>query len=502
MKQATEPKKLSLKANFLFNLIIQLVTYIIPLITAPYLSRVLSPEGIGQNSFANSICSYFTMVIAFGFLTYGTKAISEKKDRKKEYSIVFWNIFFSRGLLFVFCFIIYFLMAYLWGFGSVVDKNIFLIYSLVLVNSFLTIDYLFQGLENFRILSLLNIGCNILAAIGYFLFVKESSDLLIYITIFVTKNLLISALSWLFAFKRLDRPHFKEIHVFSSLKDNLFYFLPTIAISIYTVLDRTMLGYLSTTSEVGYYEEAYKIISLVTGLMNAISPVMLSRVSALVKEGKEKEAEDKIVKMGEVYFLLGFPILLGLYAVSRYFIPAFFGEAYLPSVAVIYWLIPLVMIIPISNQIGNVYFVVRGKVGMTTWFFLAGALLNFSTNFLSIPYLGAAGAAITSLAAETLISALFLIFSWKHIPYRKIVLQGWKPLVAAFIMFLSVVLLDRFLFDSILNSLIIKTLCSVGCGVLIYGIVILLLKEPMVMTAISKFRAAATKFKGEGRRNE
>lgn len=493
MKQTIESKKPSLKTNFLFNLIIQLVTYIIPLITAPYLSRVLSPEGIGQNSFVNSICSYFTMVIAFGFLTYGTKAISEKKDDRNEYSAVFWNIFFSRGFLFIICFIIYFMMAYLWGFGSTVDKNIFLIYSLILVNSFLTIDYLFQGLENFRILSLLNIACNLLAAVSYFLFVKDSSDLLIYVAIFVTKSLLISILSWFFAFRRLSRPHFKEIHVFSSLKSNLFYFLPTIAISVYTVLDRTMLGYLASTSEVGYYEEAYKIISLVTGLMNAISPVMLSRVSVLVKEGKEKEAEDKIIKMGEVYFLLGLPILLGLYAVSRYFIPAFFGEEYLPSITVIYWLIPLVMIIPISNQIGNVYFVVRGKIGMTTWFFLAGALLNFSTNFISIPRLGAVGAAITSLAAETLISALFLIFSWKHVPYRKIILQGWKPLIAALTMFASIMVLDHFLFDIIFDSSIIQTLCSIGCGILIYGVMILLLREPMAMSVLRKFKAIALK---------
>lgn len=486
-------KPLSLKTNFIFNLIIQIITYIIPLITAPYLSRVLSPEGIGQNSFVNSICSYFTMVIAFGFLTYGTKTISENKDKKQDYSNVFWNVFFSRGFLFILCFLVYFLMAYLWGFGSTVDKNIFLIYSLVLVNAFLTIDYLFQGLENFRILSIINIVCNIFAAACYFLFVKTSSDLFIYVTIFVAKSLIISLISWMFALKRISKPIANEIHIFRTLKNNFFYFLPTVAISVYTVLDCTMLGYLASDAQVGYYEQAYKIVSLVTGLMNAISPVMLSRVSSLIKEGKEKEAEEKTIKMAEVYFLLGFPALFGLYSISKYFIPAFFGMDYVPSINVIYWLIPLVMILPISNQIGNVYYVVRDKIGMTTWFFLAGALLNFGLNFLAISRLGAMGAAITSLAAETLISTLFIIFSFKHLPYKKMVLQGWKPFVSALVMFATLILLNIFVFDVYLDNVIVQTLCDIAIGIFVYGIMIVLLRESMVLSVISKIKCKLMK---------
>lgn len=484
-------KTTSVKTNFIFNLIIQIVTYIIPLITAPYLSRVLSPEGIGQNSFVNSITSYFTLVIAFGFLTYGTKAIAEHREDKRAYSNVFWNIFFSRSFLFVICFIVYFLMAYLWGFGGIVDKSIFLVYSLVLVNSFLTIDYLFQGLENFRVISIVNIACSVISALCYFLFIKTSNDLIIYVIIVVIKSLLISFITWGFAIKKLAKPVFSEIHIFRTLKANVFYFLPTIAVSVYTILDRTMLGYLGGNVEVGYYEEAYKIIALVTGIMNAISPVMLSRVSSLIKEGKEEEAKDKIIKMSEVYFLLGLPAVFGLYAVSKYFIPAFFGEKFISSINVIYWLIPLVMIIPISNQIGRVYFMVRDKIGMTTWFFLAGALVNFGTNFIAIPKLGAIGAAITSLAAEALISSLFVIFSWKHLPYLKMIKSGWKSLISALVMFVVLMLLNTFVFDKILESTIIQTAISVGIGVVVYGIMCLTLREEMVMsvckTILSKF---------------
>jgi O-antigen/teichoic acid export membrane protein len=298
-------KKLGTKANFIFSLLIQLLTYIIPLITSPYLSRILGPTGIGENSFVNSVSSYFTLIISFGFLTYGIKEISRLQNNKTEYSKVFWNIVFSRGTLFFASFLVYFLVSYFWGFGTSSDKRIFLVYSISLLSSFLDISYLFQGLENFRVVSLITIFYKIICTCFYFVFVKTSDDLLIYVFIACLSTLLISLTMWFFAIRRLDRPRIQDIHVFKSLKNNLSYFLPTVAVSIYTILDRTMMGYLSTTEQVGYYEQAYKIIALVTGIINAISPVMLSRISSLVEEGNEIEVRHKTIQMSEVYALIG-----------------------------------------------------------------------------------------------------------------------------------------------------------------------------------------------------
>jgi O-antigen/teichoic acid export membrane protein len=486
MAPSQSPKTPSFKKNYLFNLIVQVLTYLIPLITSPYLSRVLTPTGIGTNSFANSIANYFTLIIAFGYLTYGTKEVSRLHESKKEYSVVFWNIVFSRLFLFVLAFPTYFLMAYLWGFGSSIDKNVFLIYSLTLVSTLLTITFLFQGLENFKTISLITISVKIVAAVLYFLLVKEPDDLFIYIAIYVSANAAIALLSWIFALRKVERPHFKDIHIFRSLRSNISYFLPTIAISVYTMLDHTMLGYLSTTEEVGYYEEAYKVISVVTGLVSAISPVILARISALIQEGNEAEVEHKIVQVGELYALIAFPSFFGIYAIASYFIPAFFGESYVPSVQVLYWLIPLVVIIPISSIIGNAYYVPRDKIKMTTWFLLAGAVVNFTTNFFAIHYMAAQGAAITSLIAESIISLLYVLFSFKKMPYKKIIKTFLKPAIAAVLMFVVLMLLNTFVLDPYVTKNVYKTLIDIGVGVVIYGSLCILLKEPFVRSALRR----------------
>lgn len=480
--------KPSTKTNFVFNLLVQLITYLIPLITSPYLSRVLGPTGIGENSFVGSVASYFTLIIAFGYLTYGIKEISRLQNNKKEYSNVFWNIVFSRGFLFAICFIIYIFMACFWGFGKSGYTNLFIIYSITLVTGFLDITYLFQGLENFRIVSLISIVVKILAASCFFIFVKTSDDLLIYVLICCLETFTIAVIMWLFALKKINKPDFHEIHVFKCLKNNVQYFLPTIAISVYTILDRTMMGYLTTVEQIGYYEQAYKIIALVTALINCLSPIMLSRISSLIESGNEAEVNHKIIQMSEVYALIGWPCVFGLYAISRYFIPAFFGDEYVDAIGVIYWLIPLIMIIPVSNQIGSAYYVPRNKISMTTIFFVIGALTNFLANFVSIKYMGAQGAALTSLIAETIISSCFIIFSWKHVPYKEMVKTFVKPLISALIMFTVLMLLDYLVLDTYLDNLIVKTIISLFTGILIYAISVLILKEPMVMAGCNHLK--------------
>ncbi len=486
----------SVKSNFIFNLIIQLLTYIIPLVTAPYLSRVLTPEGVGINSYVHSNVSYFTLVIAFGFTTYGTRMISYIRNDKRKRSNTFWEIFATRFLLFVACLGVYLAVTLTWSFGNGDYKIYYLIYILALVSCFLDITYLFQGLEKFRIVSIINIVFRVLAAACYFLFVKTSGDLIKYILIFSIQSVAIALVCWIFASKYISKPKFKEMHVWDCMKNGFIYFLPTIAISVYTLLDKTMLGALTDTVEVGYYEQAYKIVSLCTALVNAISPIMLSRITYLIGQGAEDEVEHKIVQMAEIYALMAWPMVMGLYAVGRYFYPAFFGDEYVPSVYVGYILLPLILIIPISNQIGSAYYVPRNRNKIITVFFVAGALTNFITNWIFIPLLGAKGAAITSLFAETLISSLFIIFSWKHVNYKRIMITSLKPIISSLIMFGVLMPLNYFVLDKYMSNLIYKTIISVGVGVVVYCLSVLIMREEMVIDTLKKIFGKVFKKKG------
>lgn len=478
--------KESVKTNFIFNLIIQLLTYLIPLITSPYLSRVLSPNGIGTNSYVNSIVSYFTLIIAFGFTVYGTRKIALIRDDKKNYSKVFWEIFLTKLILFALATIVYLILIFTWSFGNFEYKTIFLVYILSLVATFLDITYLFQGLEKFRIISIINIVLRIAAAIGYFIFVKTQDDLFIYILISLLPTICIPIICWIIAIKYINKPDFKNLEVLKCMKEGFIFFLPTIAISIYTILDRTMLGALTDNTQVGYYEQAYKIVSLCTALINAISPIMLSRISYLIAQGDEKEVEHKIIQMSEIYALMAWPMMMGLYAVGSYFYPAFFGIEYTESIYVSYLLIPLILIIPISNQIGSAYYVPRNRNKIITVFFIVGALTNFITNWIFIPWMGARGAALTSLIAESIISGLFILFSWKHVNYKKILLVSMKPIISALFMFVFLMFLNYFVLDIYISNIIYKTIISIGVGAFIYGCSAIILKEPMVIDTIKK----------------
>lgn len=488
-------KKISTKVNFLFSLFVQIASYLITLLTSPYLSRVLGPSSIGENAFINSTSRYFVLIISFGFLTYGVKEISRLQKDKKEYSKVFWNIVSSRAFLFVICFLVYFLLSYFWGFGTSFDKRLFLIYSLMLLSTLFDISYLFQGLENFKIVSLVTVFYKIAGATLYFLLVKSSSDLIVYVLITCLETCLSALTMWLFAIKRISRPVGADIHLFQTLKSNLPYFLPTIAMSIYTLLDKTMLGYLSSSAELGYYEQAYKIIVFAAVVINSIGPVILSRISSLIEEGNEDEVRHKIIQMAEVSELIIWPSIFGLYAIGDCFIPSFFGEEYMASVKVLYWLTPLIFVIPLSNQIGNAYYLPRGKVSMTTYFLLIGASINLLTNFFAIKYLGAEGAAITSLAAEAVIAFLYVFFSRQKMPYKDMAQAGLKPFLAGGIMFGVLFPIKIFALNPYIDSAITKTIIGFFIGVIVYCLLLLIFHEPMVMSSLQNIKGRVVRKK-------
>jgi O-antigen/teichoic acid export membrane protein len=476
-----------IRKNFVFNFLIQLLTYIIPLITAPYLSRVLGAEGIGINSFVNSIASYFSLFVAFGFLSYGTKTISEQRNNKASYSNTFWNIFFSKGFLFCIVIIAYFLLSIFWGFGSAINKVTFLIYSLTIISAFLDNSFLFQGLENFRIISIVNITIRSLGVICVFLFIKKESDLTTYIIIHLLQVALVSLILLFLGFRKISKPKLREIHIFSCIKSNFFYFIPTIAVSIYTILDQTMLGYLSNNQEVAFYQEAYIVVSIVVSLIGSISPVMLSHFSKAYELHDYNEIKEKTNQLFELYGLMTWPCFLGLYLITDIFIPLFFGPQYANSIPIMYYLIPLVVFIPLSSYINNSYFLPNNKVKITSLFYITGAVFNMIGNYFIIPVLGGQGAAITSLCSELIISLFFISFSLKKLDYKRFVIEQIKPLISSFCMFGSLEALKVWLLSTAIPQWVVLIIV-VFLGVIFYYFLLLIMKEKMVCKYSQIFR--------------
>ena len=492
MKSDISVKKKSLKSNLIFSVMIKVVTYIIPLITAPYISRVLGPEGVGTYTYANSIVSYFALLVNFGFVGYGTQRISANRNDKEKYSGYFWSIVIVRGILFIIALSSYFILLFF--ILNVKDQIwIYLILSVSIFSNFFDITYLFQGLENFKIVSLTNCCIRVLAAVCLFVFVKSRNDVLPYVIIQTFQLFFISVLPWLYAKGAISRPDKKFIKIWDTLKTSFFYFLPTLAVTLCALIDSTMLGSIKGSEEVAFYEQPNKIISMVFGVLHAFAPVFFSRITILIKTKKEDEVKDNILSMFSLYYLIGFPSIFGLYAISNNFIPFFFGEEFIPSIIVIYFLAPLILIKSLSNAIGNVYYAPRDIIWMTSIFYTFGSVLNICMNSFLIPPNGAKGAAIASLVSESIVTMLFVFFSRKKVDYFAALKKAIKPLFAAIIMFSVMILCNLFLFSGWNEKIITIIDCLIG--VMVYSVSIVLLRERMVLEEIKKIKCKLKKQK-------
>jgi len=483
---SNQPK--SLKKLFGFDLISQIVSYLTPILTAPYVSRILQPNGIGQYSFANSIVSYFVMIVTFGFTNYGNKLISSQRQNKEEYSSTFWKIIESKTCLFVPTIIVYFLMLFLNVFGTNIDSKIYCSLSFFIFAAFLDITFLFRGLEKNDVLSLIHVITKIISVICLFLFVKSSDDLLIYSVIQAFQSFIASLLMWIFCCKFVGRPKKENIKFFRTLRESFFYFLPTIALSIYSYADKTMIGVFCTTQDVGYYEEANKIIQMVISVIITIGPIMLTRMSLLYKLKDDEGIKQNINKLFHFYSLVSFPAICGLYCIGRFLIPAFFGEEYISSINIMYCLIPLIIISPISNFLSMSFYMPTEQVNKTTIFYFIGSIINVAINFPLIIFYGAKGAAIASIISELIVASCFVFFSRKKIDYISLIKQMQKPALSALCMSLVLVPLSFvFSFFTSLNNIFI-TIILFCIGTLIYLICCLLFNDSFMSEIIHKIR--------------
>ena len=237
----------SIKKNYIFNVAYQILTILTPLITAPYLSRVLQPDGIGRVSFAESIVSYFSLVAVMGISSYGQREISYVQNDVAKHSEVFWNAkilgFCTAGITIV----IYIIFSLL----QKENATLYLILTLNLVANFFDITWFFQGMEDFAKTVTRNAIVKIMQICYIFLFVKDKTDLPLYV---------------------------------------LSLFIPSVAIQIYTVLDKTMIGVITGSEyENGYYEQAMKISKMLLVLVTSLSTVMVPRIGHLFENNKKDE---------------------------------------------------------------------------------------------------------------------------------------------------------------------------------------------------------------------
>ncbi|MBQ7863274.1 MAG: oligosaccharide flippase family protein [Lachnospiraceae bacterium] len=468
-------EKRSIKKNYIYNTLYQILLLLTPFITTPYISRVLGADGVGTVSYAESIVSYFTLFAAMGVTTYGQREISYVQDSCEKRSIVFWNTKCFMAIISGIVILFYLLFA-----SRSENSTIYYILLFNLLAVLVDVTWFFQGIEEFGKIVFRNVILKIISIIYIFIAVKTADDIVRYVFGLTFFTFVGNLSLWFYVPKYVKFVKKEEVHPFKSTKAILGLFVPTIAIQIYTVLDKTMIGILTKSAyENGYYEQAIKIVRMVLMLVASLGTVMVPRIGYYFQNGKKEDVQRLMYRAYRFVWLLGIPLCFGLIMISANFVPWFFGEGYDKVISLISILSFLILAIGINNVTGIQYLIPTQKENIFSLTVIIGACVNFIFNLILIPRIQSEGAAIASVIAETVIAIVQIIIVRKELHPLRIIKEGTNYFIAGLVMVVALYIEGECLESSMLNTLIMIT-----TGALSYGVVLLLLRDFFVLNNI------------------
>ena len=451
------------KKNYIYNIIYQVLILIIPLIISPYLSRIIGAEGIGIYSYTYSIVNYFMLLTLLGVNNYGNRAIAKVRDNKDKLTKTFWSIYSLQLVMGCIMLIIY--IVYVLLFDNKF-KTVALIQSLFIVSAMLDINWLFFGLEEFKKTITRNSFVKIANVILILLLIKNKDDVYKYALIMSSMTCLSQLILWRFVRKKISFVKLKFKDVKEHIKPNLILFIPVIAISLYKIMDKIMLGMITNVSEVGYYENAEKIIGIPLSLILALGTVMLPRMSNLIAKGDNESAKKYISKSIDFVMFLSLPMCAGLIGVSYHFAPLFFGIEFQKTDIVMMLLATTLPILSFANVLRTQYLIPKEKDKIYIKSVFGGAITNLIMNFIFIPKYGSIGACIGTISAEFAVMFYQALSIRKELPIKEYVAKIIPYFIKALIM-LAII----YPFNYIHINSVLRLLIQIGLGCMIYGLI-------------------------------
>ena len=425
--------------NYAYNLSYQLLLIILPIITTPYVTRVFSSNDLGTYSFFNSIVTYFVLLATLGVANYGTKEISGNRTIIRKN---FWGIYTLQLGATILSLTLYILLCLTF---SLMQNPVAYILGLSLLSKGLDISWLFQGLEDFRKITVRNITVKLVGVIAIFLFIKSDSDLYLYVFLLTIFELLGQLSMWLPAKEFIGKPHFDLMYAKRHLKPVILLFLPQIAISLYVSLDSTMLGVLASARDVGIYDQALRLVNILLTLVTSLGSVMLPRVSNLLSSGDHK-AVNKMHEMSFlIYNLVIFPIIAGMLIVNDDFVNFFLGQDFQEVRHAIAIMIFRMFFIGWTNIMGIQILIPHNKNKEFMLSTTIPAIVSVGLNLLLLPKLGYIGAAIVSVLTETLVWGIQFFYTHTYLREVPIIGSLIKIIISSGFMYGILLLVKQFL---------------------------------------------------------
>ncbi len=454
------------RKNTLYNIAYRVFSVLLPLVTAPYLSRVCGQHGVGLYSYAWNISYIFVLLGTLGLENYGVRAISRVRDDPASLSRTFSAIFRMQRI--VASIVLVFWLLYVF-FIAGEEKPIALSLTMMSLSCIVNLDWCLMGLDQFRPIAVRNTCVKLLAALAVFLFIRGPQDLWVYGFVWSLATLL-GCVSCMLSLR--GRVHACPVTLKEAFRHFLpcaFLFVSVIAVSVYRTMDKVMVGAIAGMAQNGLYENAEKIIYCLSGFISAFGNVMMPRASSLLAKGNEKEVRRTMSLSMHLLMAMVCAMAFGLLAVADRFTPLFYGEDFRESAPL---MVPLgfsLLLIGFANVIRMQWILPHGYDHIVLRSVLTGACVNLIANALLIPRLQAMGAVIGTLLAESAVPLVQYLHLKKDLPYG-----GYLKTCLVYILFGSAMAcLVRLLSPLLAPDAWLSLFILVGAGGLVYGILCL-----------------------------
>ena len=473
----------SIKRNYILNFINTISTMLFPIITFPYAARILMADGIGQVNFFFSIISYISLFTCLGIPLYAIRETARVRDNQKELSKTVTEILLLHSGLTVLGYVAVLVIAYTVP-KVMVDIPLFLLLSTSIIFTAIGCEWFYQGVEDFKYITVRAITIRALCVILLFLLVKSKDDLLYYALYCVIGSVGNNVFNFfrLRKYIKLKLINFNELSFLRHLKPTLRIFVLNLVISIYINLDTVMLGLLNDSATVGYYTGATKLTKMLMGIVSSLGTVMIPRLSNLIQNNQIADFNRLSQKAVSFVVAISFPLFLGVLLTAPSLIRVFCGSSYEPAITTLQIISPILLFISLSGVLGIQILYPQGKENIVIKCTLVGALINFTLNILLIPSLANDGAAIATCVAEFMVTFVMIIIGRKYFPIDYSIKRYSNYIVGGLLM-LPLLILFRYMDE--MHGLLSLAL-SILSGVVTYFSYLYIRKDNLFVDLILK----------------
>lgn len=461
--------------NYLYNASYQILNLLIPLITVPYISRVLGAHDVGINEYTNSWVTFFYLMGQMGITLYGNREVAYHRDDLYERSRTFWGVEALQLLTVSASLIAYLAAVFLF---STTFKQYFLLQGIWIIATGLDVSWYFMGLENFKVTVVRNTFVRLISIVLIFTIIKDTNDLGKYIAILGGTQLVGNLTLWPYLKDNVVWVKVSKWHPFQHFYPALLLFIPTITTQVYLVLNRLMLGRMSTQVALGNFGQADKIVKFVLAIVTATGTVMLPHVANKFAKGDVKGVRDSLYSSFNFVSAISVPMMFGLMAISAKFAPWFLGADFELAGRIMFLEAPIIVLIAWSNVTGTQYLMPVNRVKEYTTSVTVGAVSNIVFNLFLIEGWGANGAAVATVLSEFLVSATQIVMIRGTIRRRKLFQEQWKYFLCGFLMYLVV---NRICL--VINMTVANLCLEVGVGMIVYFLGLLITKASIITEA-------------------